>query len=106
VAEVPQFAVPFRVEDGDVVEVEQDSIEEIEQCVEAILRTIVGSRLLDAPDFGIPDESFVQQTPSPSAAVYIAAIEEQEPRARVLGQARLEELTTKVVTIEPEMTSD
>lgn len=102
-AQVPHFAHPFRVVNGAVVEVEQGSVEEIEQCVEAILRTIIGTRVLDAPDFGIPDETFVQQGPSPSAAVYIAAIEEHEPRARVLGTARLEELATKVVTIKPEV---
>jgi hypothetical protein len=84
-----------------LAEVEQDSVEEIEQCVEAILRTIVGTHIDDL-EFGIPDESFTQQTPNPSAEVYIAAIEEQEPRARQLGRARLEELATKVVTIESE----
>ena len=98
-ADVPQFAMPFRVESGVVVEVEQDSTEEIQQCVEAVLRTIVGTRLLDAPDFGVPDETFVQQMPSPSADVYVAAIEEQEPRARVLGRAQLLELAAKHVTI-------
>jgi phage baseplate assembly protein W len=100
-ATVPHSALPFRIENGRVAEVEQDSVEEIEGCVEAILRTFVGTRI-DAPDFGVPDESFVQQTPNPSAEVYIAAIEQAEPRARVLGSARLEELVTKHVTIETE----
>jgi len=101
VADVPQFAQPFRVVNGAVVEVEQGSVEEIEDCVESILRTIVGTRI-DDPEFGIPDEAFIQQTPNSSAELYIAAIEAQEPRARALGHARLEELATKVVTIETE----
>lgn len=101
-ADVPHFAVPFRIENGSVAVVEQGSLEEIEQCVEAILRTIVGTHL-DNLDFGIPDETFVQQSPTPGVAVYIAAIEQQEPRARALGAARLEDLVTKIVTIETEV---
>ena len=101
-AEVPHYATPFRIVNGEIAVVEQDSVEDIEQCVEAVLRTILGSRLLDAPDFGVPDETFVQQTPNPSAEIYITAVEAQEPRARVLGTARLEELVSKVVTIETE----
>jgi phage baseplate assembly protein W len=102
VAKVPQFDVPFRLDPvtGAPAEVEQGSVEEIEQCVEAVLRTIVGTRIDDL-DFGIPDETFRQQTPNSSAEVYVAAVEEMEPRARVLGTARIEELATKVVTIGP-----
>ncbi len=99
---VPQFAMPFRVENGAVVEVEQGSVEEIESCVEAVLRTIVGDRRLDDPTFGIPDETFTQQGPEPTAQAYIAAVEEQEPRARQLGQARLEEMV-KTVEIESQV---
>ena len=99
-AQVPQFAVPFRIDPatGAPAEVEQDSVEEIEQCVEAVLRTIVGTRIDDL-DFGIPDESFREQTPNTSAEIYVAAVEAMEPRARVLGSVRIEELATKVVTI-------
>lgn len=98
-ATVPQFALPFRVANGAVVEVEQGSLEDIEQNVEAVLRTIIGTHIDDL-SFGIPDESFTQQTPNTSAEVYIAAIEECEPRARQLGTARLEELLGKTVEIE------
>lgn len=101
-ADVPHFAVPFRIENGRVAVVERDSVEEIESCVEAILRTIVGTHI-DNLDFGIPDETFVQQSPTPGVAVYVAAIEEQEPRARALGSARLKEMVTKVVTIKTEV---
>jgi phage baseplate assembly protein W len=101
VADVPHFSLPFRVVNGSVVESEQGSVEEIEDCVESILRTFVGTRI-DAPKFGIPDETFVQQTPNSSAEIYIAVIEAQEPRARVLGRARLVELAEKHVTIEAE----
>lgn len=100
--DVPHYALPFRLgPDGSFATVEQGSIEEIEQCVANILRTIVGT-WFDTPEFGVPDETFVQATPNPSAQVYIAAIEAQEPRARQLGRARLEEMTIEVVTIEAE----
>lgn len=96
-AQVPHFSLPFRVEGGAIAVTEQDSLEEIEDCVESILRTLVGTRAIDAPDFGVPDETFVQQTPNSSAEIYIAAIEAQEPRAHVLGRARLKQMVKEVV---------
>lgn len=98
---IPHFSFPFRVENGQVATVEQDSRAEIEDCVEAVLRTIFGTRI-DAPEFGIPDETFTQQEPSPSAEVYLAAVEEAEPRARLLSRARLKDMATKHITIQTE----
>lgn len=95
-ARVPQFAVPFRVEDGDVVEVEQDSVEEIEACVEAVLHTFIGSRI-DEPDFGIPDETFTQLGPNPSVEPYLAAVAAAEPRAHLIGEARIEDMVMRIV---------
>jgi phage baseplate assembly protein W len=93
---VPQFAMPLRVVNGDFAVVEQGSIEDIEQNVMAVLRTIVGSRI-DAPDFGIPDETFEQLSASPSAEPYIAAVEAAEPRAHLIGEARIEKLVKRIV---------
>jgi phage baseplate assembly protein W len=93
---VPQLAVPFRVVDGDLALVEQGSQRDIEQNVEAVLRTFVGSRM-DAPDFGIPDETFHQMGPDPSPQVYLAAVEAAEPRAHLIGEARIEELVERIV---------
>lgn len=92
---VPHFAAPFRVENGAVATVEQDSPEEIAQCVEAVLNTMVGSRI-EAPGYGIPDETFKTQAPNPSIAVYLAAVEEAEPRAVLLGQAQLEGMIRRI----------
>lgn len=97
----PHFAVPFRVENGQVAQIEQDSIGEIEGCVEAVLRTPEGSRI-EEPDFGIPDATFEQLGPDPSAEAYLAAIAEWEPRSHVLGEARLGELGEVDVTIRSE----
>lgn len=97
----PHFRVPFSVIGGDVAVVEQDSAEEIDQCVEAVLRTPVGTRI-DEPEFGVPDETFEQLPPNPSAEDYLSAIAEWEMRGHVLAEARIEELGTKAVTIRRE----
>jgi phage baseplate assembly protein W len=90
------WAFPFRVEDGVIATVEQDSAEEIQQNIEAVLNTIVGTRI-DAPDFGVPDETFSTQSPNPSVAVYLAAVENAEPRASLLGQATVEGIVRRIV---------
>jgi len=96
----PHFRIPFTVTGSSAGVVEQNSQEEIEDCIEAVLRTPIGSRV-EQPEYGIPDETFEQLTPDVSAEAYLNAIAEWEPRARVLGSARIEDLT-KEVTIEPE----
>lgn len=77
--ENPHFAIPFRFLSGHAVENEQDSIDDIAACVEAILRTEPGSRL-DAPEFGTPDQTF-------STGVNVQEVERDirrwEPRAEL-----------------------
>lgn len=96
----PHLRTPFEVVAGNVAVVEQDSQREVEQCVEAVLSTHVGSRLEES-EFGIPDELFQLLPPDPNIDDVLAAIEEWEPRARVLGSAEVEELV-KRVTVELE----
>lgn len=102
-AEVPHFAHPFSVSGGVIAEVEQDSVEEIEDCVEACLRTPVGTRI-DEPEYGIPDEIFTQLSPNPSVEVYLNAVEEAEPRAHLIGEGAVEDMT-KRITISSEPTN-
>lgn len=97
-ADVLQFDLPFRVEAGAVVEVDQDSIEDIDNCVKAIVRTPVGSHLDDL-DLGIPDLAFRSVGPNPTAQQFLSAIEAREPRAHLLGEARIEELRTLHISI-------
>lgn len=97
---VPHFRAPFAVTGKSAGVVEQGSSTEVNQCIVAVLKTQRGSRL-EAPEFGIPDETFTTQAPAPSADVYLAAIEEAEPRARVVGEASIDELIEQIV-IEPE----
>jgi len=94
--ELPHFRAPFSLSGGSFAAVEQDSPEEIAQCVEAVCKTFVGSRI-DAPDYGIRDETFTTQTPSPSVAAVVAAVEEAEPRAHVLGTGVVEGMVRRIV---------
>lgn len=59
----PHFAIPFRWgEDHHAVVVEQGSVDDHLQQVEAIVRTIKGQRL-DLPEFGINDPSLREGGP-------------------------------------------
>lgn len=50
----PHLAVPFRIVGGRSATVEQDTPDEITQCVEVILGTRPGERVA-VPEFGAPD---------------------------------------------------
>ncbi|HEY6731905.1 MAG TPA: hypothetical protein VI039_12895 [Solirubrobacterales bacterium] len=84
------------MEGGRPATVEQDSAEEIRQSVMACLRTKVGSRI-EAPEYGIPGRTFRRQPRTPTADVYLRAVEEAEPRARLLGRVEVEGLIQRVV---------
>lgn len=76
---VMKFDLPFRFSGGRVVTVVQDGQREVDNCVEAVLRTTRGTRI-DAPQFGIPDMTF--RTNGPDLAPIREAIERDEPRAK------------------------
>jgi phage baseplate assembly protein W len=92
----PHLRIPLAFANGKFAVVEQDSPEEIRQCISTVLKTRIGSRI-ESPNFGVPDELFELLPPNPSAESYIAAIEEWEPRSRVVGEAEIEELTKRVL---------
>lgn len=76
-AQIPHFALPLRLDGiGRLATIEQDSADEIAQCVAVILATPEGSRV-EVPDFGIPRLEFNL----PDTADIIAAVQEWEPRA-------------------------
>lgn len=55
---IPHLDLPFRYSfSGKPSMVEQDSYEDIDNCIEAILRTQPGQRL-EITDFGVPDLTF------------------------------------------------
>jgi len=95
-AEIPHFALPFRYEGGRPAVVEQDSIDDIAACVEAILRTRPGQRD-EHPEFGTPDLVF-RQLPTDLDA-FVDAVEVWEPRARALVEedaSRFHEAVSRV----------
>lgn len=80
--DLPHFDLPFRFTGaGPAAVVEQDTDEDVHNCVQAIVRTPIGWRPY-VPKFGIDDPTFEVQP------VNIRHIEEQilesEPRARTL----------------------
>lgn len=81
---IQKLRLPMRFVNGRALTVEQDTDVEIGQCIESSARTQPGQRL-DLPEYGVPDQAFVQG--GPSAAVVRAAILRDEPRARVLVTA-------------------
>jgi phage baseplate assembly protein W len=77
---IPHFALPFRFVGGAAAVVDQDTEEEIGQCVEVLVSTPVGSREEDLPEYGIADPTF--DTDLDTGAI-LDALEEWEPRAVV-----------------------
>jgi phage baseplate assembly protein W len=76
--DVPHFGYPFRFKGGQAVVVEQDSPEDVENCVLAILKTRQGTRL-DVPGFGVRELEFVKDS---VRLKYIQdALNSWEPRA-------------------------
>ena len=76
--DVPHFGQPFRYIAGKPLVTEQDSQEEIRDCVRATLRTVLGFRD-EAPDFGVTDPSF-QVSPVDTQSI-LQEILISEPRA-------------------------
>lgn len=78
---IPHFDMPFRLSGHSFAVVEQDSQEDIANCVECIVRTPFGFRD-DAPEFGVDDQQF-EFIPL-DIETLIAQIEGQEPRSRIV----------------------
>jgi phage baseplate assembly protein W len=78
--EVPHLKVPLELaDDGSFAVVEQDTIDDVRQCVQVLLHTPLGIRPL-APDIGVEDPTFGMGVDPHALA---AVLEEQEPRAAV-----------------------
>ncbi len=80
-ADVPHFSLPFRFVNPSAAVTEQDSLDEISDCVYAILVCPVGFRV-ELPLFGLPDPAFAM--PAPDADQIAQAIETWEERASVV----------------------
>lgn len=86
--DTPQFDLPFRLgDDGAPVEIEQDSVEEIGDCVEVLLRTPLGF-YDDQPDFGVELPLFEESGGAVNMDEVQTAIAAWEERADVLIDSR------------------
>lgn len=77
---IPHFDLPFRI-GAKAAEVQQDTIEDVTNCVEVCVRTHVGRRK-ELPHFGIGDLTFRDQPIRMSDV--LQSISSNEPRAIVL----------------------
>ena len=82
--DVPHFAFPLRYVNGSAVVNEQDSIDDIADCVTAICLTQEGERD-ELPEFGITELTFQQQPVS--LAGLLSQIATWEPRAALLADS-------------------
>lgn len=78
--DVPHFSLPFRFTPQAAVS-EQDSIDEITDCVLAVLSCPLGFRV-DLPEFGIADPVF--STPAVDVDELRTAVDGWEPRAQTV----------------------
>jgi phage baseplate assembly protein W len=95
--DVPHFSLPFRFASPYAAVSEQDSLDEIADCVYAILVCPVGFRV-ESPLFGLPDQTFAM--PAPDLDEIRAAIEEWEPRASALLDEQPDALDELVAHVE------
>ena len=93
---VPHFAFPFSVNGSSFIVREQDSVEEIQDCVTVLVLTPVGSRLV-LPSYGTP-ETLYAQTPVDVDSI-LTNMNEWEPRASVVLAETLDTLDEKITYI-------
>lgn len=101
--EIPHFSLPFRFErsgaHGMIAMSEQDSIDDIANCVELIVRTPINWRD-ESPDFGIPDLTFKILPIRPETIEQL--VSPLEPRVKILVReqpSRLDALVD-ILTVE------
>lgn len=93
---IPKLKVPLRMGVHGLATVEQDSVEDVAQCVYMLLATPRGSRLEEI-DYGV--EEVIWDGFPPDLSEWLAQIAIWEPRAEVETQAELEELL-ELVTVD------
>lgn len=91
--EIPHLALPLRYVGGRPVVNEQDSLDDVADCVEAALRTRPGQRLHHAV-YGTPDLVFVTQPLDVDDLV--AHVTAFEPRAHIVAETAPDRLDTAI----------
>lgn len=98
---VPHFLFPFQLNGDAFAVIEQDTPQEIQQCVEILLLTPTGSRLV-LPDYGTP-ETLYTQLPVNTAAI-LSKLNNWEPRAQVNLQETVDTIDEMVSYIRVNVT--
>jgi phage baseplate assembly protein W len=98
----PHFDLPFRFAGKSAAVVEQDSFEDIENCVVAALHTPVGFRT-ELPDFGTADNTFRLQPVT--FAELLAEITRSEPRSSVIADADPNVITGLIAQVRLSLTA-
>jgi phage baseplate assembly protein W len=93
---VPHFAFPFEPNGNAFAVREQDTSEEIQDCVLVLLLTPKGSRMV-LPSYGTPEILFSQMPPN--IPEIISECNQWEPRAIIDLEATLDTIDQTVVTI-------
>lgn len=101
-ANVPHLAIPFRIErNGSAAVIEQDTVDDVAQCVEVLLSTVEGERI-ELPSYGVPDYLFKVNFNIPAI---MGQIEQWEPRAAVLVSDAPDRLDDMIRTLTVRTTS-
>lgn len=98
--DTPQLALPFRFgANGQPLTVDQDSVEEVADCVETFLRTPLG-HFPEQPDYGLLDPSFEEGAVDTQELA--AGLAQWEERANVALEQRpdLRDRFTNVLNIQ------
>lgn len=99
--ETPHFSLPFRFDtqpNGTLAAAvtEQDSVDEVADCVVRITNTPIGTRD-ELPEFGVTVPLF-EQTPV-NVERLVSEIREWEPRASLSGSQRIDSLDELLTNI-------
>lgn len=93
-ATIPHFSLPLRYVNGSAKVNEQDTIDDVVDCVFAIAVTNPGDRD-ELPDFGLLDMTFDQE-PVPIEAT-VTQITQWEPRANIAIQSAPDQFDAALV---------
>lgn len=99
--EIPHIDLPPRFEGGRLAYVEQDSVDEVANAVECVLRYRPGDRP-DVSNFGTPAQTFKQG--GADAEEIEGAIAEWEPRAQAAVDADLDPIDIALSRVGVEVT--
>jgi len=104
--ESPHFSLPLRFDSGlqQFVVTEQDTEDELRDCVELIVRYTEGDRP-EKPEFGLPDQTFAM--PTPDEDLIREAIARWEERIGTnIGHAVLDKLNPLLQQISVEVVNE